>query len=84
MIDDDATPSPHQLADNPELAILAALDRTLLLVEYALLAAHAGLRAERAARDDDPAAWTASLILVHATLIGELIERYRRDVDRSM
>ncbi len=80
MIDDDETPSPPQLVDHPELAVLAALDSTLRLVENALLATHARLRERVAGGDDDPAAWTASLILVHATVMAELLARYRHDV----
>ena len=39
-------PTPTQLMDEPERAILAALDVTLVLVESAMLAAHPELFAE--------------------------------------
>lgn len=45
MLHDEA-PTPHQLADSPELAILDAVSRTLLVTRHALFAAHPVLECE--------------------------------------
>lgn len=78
MIDDDTTPAPSQIGDHPELAILAALDHTLVVAEHALLAMHPVLTTQEEPEDEDDVAWLAGRILGLAVALGADIAAYRR------
>jgi hypothetical protein len=82
MIDDD-TPSPHQLADHPELAILDALAHTLLIARNALFAAHPVLTTADSPDEHDAAAWLAVHLHAVAVLLGDSIDGYRDVVARA-
>ncbi len=80
MIDDDETPSPTQLADHPELAVLAALDHTMLIAEHALLAAHPLLCAGHETLHDDARGWVAETILAQLRALSDVLATYRHAV----
>jgi len=73
-------PSPSDIADDPELAILAALQHTLELTTRALLAAHPELT------DDERPAWipspptasVADLIITLANTLSCALQHYRQ------
>lgn len=77
MFDDDTVPSPHQLADDPELAVLAVLDIALAMATNALLAAHPLLCAADEDRTDDGPAWVAEGLLAQARGLTDTLEIYR-------
>ena len=77
MIDDDDVPSPHQLADDPELAILTVLDSALMMARNALLAAHPLLCADDDDRYDDGPAWIAEGLLAQARALTDTLDIYR-------
>jgi hypothetical protein len=79
---DDEAPTPHQIADSPELAVLDALSRTLLVTRHALFAAHPVLTSADAPDEDDAAAWLAVQIHGIAVLLGDTIDAYRDVVTR--
>lgn len=78
--------TPPDLYDAPELAILSVLDDTLQQTIYALFAANPELtehvpfheRQELATE-----AWVADAIYAQASVMQQLIERYRQAVLRS-
>lgn len=78
MTNDDTTPSPFQIADHPELAILAALDAAALLARNALFAAHPSLMGEGDPDRTDLEAWVALQLVGLAALIQDQVAAYRR------
>ena len=74
-------PTPFEIANAPELAILAALDATLDLALRALLAAHPQLGDPDVpswARDSSPSRTTADRILALAVRLTHELNAYRR------
>lgn len=79
-------PTPPEIADVPELAILAALENTLDLAIYALLAAHPQLGDPDCPswlRDPSPARASADRILAAAAPLARALGAYRRAVTPS-
>jgi hypothetical protein len=79
-------PTPDQIAEVPELAILAALEDTLDLALRALVAAHPQLANPETpfwARDASPARGAADRILAAALRLARALRRYRRAVTPS-
>lgn len=73
-------PLPFDLAENPELAVLAVLDTALHLAVRALVAAHPQLEADDVpywCRDRSPAFILADSITAHAQALSEQVEQYR-------
>jgi hypothetical protein len=80
-------PTPLEIAEVPELAILAALEHTLDLALYALLAAHPQLGdsdCPSRARDSSPAQAAADRIVTAAVPLGRALHAYRRAVTPSL
>jgi hypothetical protein len=70
--------SPEQVADAPELLVLAALDTNLWTLQVALYAAFPELLDEWDRRTDSPA-WRAARGLSHAAdSLNRAIDRYRK------
>jgi hypothetical protein len=79
-------PTPPEIADVPELAILAALEHTLDLALYALLAAHPQLSDPECPdrlRDPSPARAAADRIVTAAHSLARALDAYRRAVTPS-
>lgn len=73
-------PLPFDLAENPELAVLAVLDTALHLAVRALVAAHPQLEADNVPYwrlDRSPAFSLANSIVSHAQALSEQVELYR-------
>src|SRR6266540_98193 len=73
-------PNPDELDENPELAVLAALDAVLRNARSALLAAHVELRSGNGIEDELPplpAVWLAHAAIADADSMLKSIERYR-------
>jgi len=80
------TPTPIEIADVPELAILAALEDILDLALRALLAAHPQLGDPDCpywAQDPSPAHAAADRILAAAVPLARALDTYRRAVTPS-
>jgi hypothetical protein len=80
------SPTPAELADAPELAILAALDDTLHLALRALVAAHPQLGDPDCpawAREAGATAAAADRILTAARRLDRALDAYRRATTRS-
>lgn len=75
---DNLLPTPDDLLESPELAILATLDVALISAAHALFAAHPQLMAGEL--PDEPTAQTciADAIIAHATLLRRCVDTYRR------
>ena len=74
-------PTPQELVDAPELAILAALDDTLVLALRALVAAHPQLvdpECPHWARDGSAERHAADRILTASATLSTAIEEYCR------
>ncbi len=75
---DSDTPTPFEINDHPELAILAALAHTTQLATHALFAAHPALWAEVADVEEHAADDVVAMQVVRiAVLLGETIDAYR-------
>lgn len=73
-------PLPFDLAENPELAVLAVLDSALHLTVRALVAAHPQLQADEVPYwrlDRSPLFILADSIVSHAQTLSEKLEQYR-------
>ena len=73
-------PLPFDLAENPELAILAVLDTALHLAVHALVAAHPQIEADEVPYwrlDRSPAFILADSIASHALALSDQINQYR-------
>jgi len=73
-------PLPFDLAENPELAVLAVLDTALHLAVRALVAAHPQLQADEVpywCLDRSPPFILADSIVSHAQALSEKLEQYR-------
>jgi len=82
----DPFPTPPEIADVPELAILSALEHTLDLARYALLAAHPQLGDSECPdrlRDRSPARAAADRFLAAAAPLRRALDAYRRAVTPS-
>ena len=64
-------PTPQQLDNAPELAVLVALDAVLRAAEFAVIAVHPPMRdADGTAHEDPPDSYWVATVLV--TLAGQL------------
>jgi hypothetical protein len=73
-------PLPFDLAENPELAVLAVLDTALHLTVRALVAAHPQLQADEVpywCLDRSPPFILADSIVSHAQALSEQVAQYR-------
>ena len=79
------SPTPDQLDDAPELAIVAALQATLEASESALFAANRELECDDRHLDErdlqPPRVWIACAILESIAQLSHLLSRYRRAID---
>lgn len=76
----DALPTPVDLTDAPELAILATLECALTTAGYALIAAHPELAAGDDLSEHNQVAahtWIADAIIAQAELLRGNLARYR-------
>lgn len=76
----DEWPLPFDLAENPELAVLAVLDTALHLAVRALVAAHPQLEANDVpywCLDRSRAFILADSVVSHALALAEQVEQYR-------
>ena len=78
-------PSNKQLKRHPQMAILAALQTTLEVANFALLAAHPQVQGPGNLSDHNPsdAAWMASKILNQLTALHIDIDWYRYYVTKD-
>lgn len=78
-------PTPPDLDRDPELAVLAALDASLKAAVFALISAHPPLRdSDCQLGDDTPDSyWIASVFVTIAGQLGDIIDAYRRAIDRK-
>lgn len=75
-----AIPTPDELDDNPELAVLSALDANLMAARSALLAAWGELRSGNGLDQElpaHPAVWLAAQLIADADAMSESLVRYR-------
>ncbi|TFG92250.1 MAG: hypothetical protein E4H11_09675 [Myxococcales bacterium] len=80
----DRTPTPNDLADAPELAILAALDQTLDLVVRALVCAYPELADPECPgwlRQASRLAAAAETLVEHTTDMQQALRAYREAVE---
>lgn len=75
---------PEQLAQAPELLVLAQLDTALWTLDIALVAAHPELLDELARRADRPSLKTARIVCDRAHALRRSLERYRRVLDAEL
>jgi len=75
---------PEQVAQAPELLVLAQLDTALWTLDIALAAAHPELLDELARRSDRPSLKAARLVCDRAHALRRSIERYRRVLDAEL
>jgi hypothetical protein len=78
--------TPEQLAEDPQLAVLSALDHLLQQCIYALMAAHPELAAGTGADTYGATAsevWLADALCDHFTALQHAIARYRELVQRQ-
>lgn len=79
-------PSPLQLAQSPELAILYALHTSVRATEHALLAAHPELEEVDLSAElppVSPMACAADLLLLHLSALDGAINRYTAQLRRT-
>lgn len=80
-------PTPDQLNDAPELAIVAALQATLEASEAALFAANRELEFDDRPLDESdlqpPRVWIAHAILESIQQLNHLLSRYRHAIERA-
>lgn len=77
--DDNIIPSPRDLIEVPQLAMLTALANTLDLVDSTLVAAHDELIGD--VDTDDPRLWLADVVLAQSAALATAIRRYRDALD---
>lgn len=73
----DRLPKPTELMDNPQLAIIVALDTTLLAALRALLAAHTILLDDSFPRSTSQADQCADHVLYLGLELGKALTTYR-------
>lgn len=74
---------PEDVADAPELLVLACLESALHTLSVALVAAYPELLTELARQRDPPPLAGARRLVQHAHRLERAIGRYRRDLDRA-
>jgi len=72
-------PDFDQLQDDPQLAIVAALDSLLDHVAAALLAAHPEILSDH--NSDTPAVWLADIVASESRRLQSFLHRYRSAVE---
>ena len=75
---------PEQVAQAPELLVLAQLDTALWTLDIALVAAHPELLDELARPRDRPSLKAARLVCDRAHALRRAIERYRRVLEAEL
>lgn len=70
-------PRPQDLMDNPELAVLVALETTLLAALRALLAVHTDLLEDRFPRTTTPSGFWAERLLYLGGHMASALSKYR-------
>ncbi len=80
--DADWLPTPPEIEQAPEIALLSVLQRTLDVTVYALLAIHPYLTADEPCYRhlDLPEINAADAVLAHAHRLRDALDRYRRAI----
>ena len=74
----DHMPRPADLMDHPQLAMVVALNTTLLAAMRALLAVHTGLLERPFPRNLTEADYWADRVIYLGGLLAQSLERYRK------
>jgi hypothetical protein len=76
-----AVVSPDDVAEAPELLVLASLDATLMALRVAVYAAFPELSRERGLERDPPLLTAARRLADRASMLDDAVRRYREELD---
>jgi hypothetical protein len=77
----DRMPGPREIMDSPELAVLVALETTLVAALRALLAVHTDLLEDRFPRTITPSGFWAERLIYLGGHMTTAIAKYRAAID---